>query len=109
MNGPCRCVPVVALARKPLKTLRRAGCRAGACRSWRHVCNPLKTLSVAVRAGACVWNPLYPHRAQGGELGLALGGSRHRNRRPRRRETAVKWAVAYRPATELKPKSNTRG
>jgi hypothetical protein len=104
--GSCRSVGV---ARKSLKTLRRAGSRAGWVPVGLVVCKALKTLSVAVRAGACEWNPHTPiepyrGRARARPWGPSveirvLGGERRPSNGPQ----------PTRPRWNLKSPSNTRG
>ena len=97
MSGPCRCVPVVALARKSLKTLRRAGWRAGPCRRGCGCRKSLKTLSVAVRAGARVKNPHTPYSPKGSARALLTG----LETTERSAAAAARGALKHNPATEL--------
>jgi hypothetical protein len=108
MNGPCRCVPVVALARKSLKTLRRGGWRAGACRYAWAACNPLKTLSVAVRAGARVKNPHTPYSPKGSARALPTGLRRVRIVASSATSAAFRLTSPYKLAAWLNRGGNTR-
>jgi hypothetical protein len=104
--GPCRFVPP---SPNSLKSLMRAGWRGGCVAVGLGACNPLKTLSVPVRARRVCEHPHTPYRPQEGELGAPPRGSRRQNSPQRRSRTPAAAPQPTLSAMDLKiAPGNTR-